>query len=79
MILTKPEMSALQEDDPAHAASAREAGWLIDEDYWWVRPLRDTDAAGEPDGGFVSGRFVFATGADEALAFDRGERDGQAA
>lgn len=77
MIRTKPEMLALQEDDPTHAAAAREAGWLIDEDYWWVRPLRETDAKGEPEGGFVTGQHVFAMGAEECLSFDHGERDGR--
>ena len=74
MIRTLPEVLQLQDDEPEHAAAAREAGWLIEEDYWWVRPLKPTDVEGEPDDGFCSDNFVFVANAEEALAFDRGER-----
>lgn len=77
MIRIRTDLIALPQDDPAEAAAAFAAGWRIDDDLWWVRPVR----GGEPelyddgDRAFIVRRFAFAGGAEGALRLDRTMRE----
>lgn len=69
MIRTLPDLKALESDDPKDAETAFEGGWRIDEDYWWVRPIREGDSDDEGDG-FIEQRHVYFACAEDAVAFD---------
>jgi hypothetical protein len=58
-------------DDPAAAATAYACGWRIDEDHWWVRPLKGGDPTSPPGDGHFRHYHVFVACAGAALAFDR--------
>lgn len=64
--------TALEDDSPDDSAAAYGAGWRIDEDDWWVRPLKDADPfVHRHEGfGFVAQRHVFVASAAAAMAFD---------
>jgi hypothetical protein len=64
-------LTSIDGDDPADAATAHARGWRIDEDYWWVRPLKGNDPTSPPGDGHFRVCHVFAACAAAALAFDR--------
>ncbi len=63
------ERTSLESDDAQAAEAARDAGWRIDTDLWWVRPRRDGDAP-DTDDGMVMDRFVFVASAKGAVDYD---------
>jgi len=71
--ITLTALTILDGDHEAGAATAYACGWRIDEDYWWVRPLKGADPTSPPGDGHFRDNHVFAACAGAAMAFDRGD------
>jgi hypothetical protein len=73
MIRTLPDLLKLENDALVDAVAARAAGWMIDEDFWWVRQRVADEPArlDHAEFGFVDSCFVFCPSAAGALAYDR--------
>jgi hypothetical protein len=71
-------LTSIDGDDPAAAATAYSCGWRIDEDYWWVRPLKGGDPASPPGDGHFRDCHVFAACAPRTGTTDSEPRRTQA-